>query len=195
MLQRMRRFSLFLHLISHDKTNLSMVFCNTRANVEHVVSNLHKHKVNAVGIHGGMNQAKRQKTMDDFYKEHNRILVCTDVAARGLDIEGVTHVYNYDVPAKSDEYIHRVGRTARAGKDGEAITLVCSKDYDNFRRVLDDDSLKIEQVDTPMFKKVFVQFFQARRQRFWGKRSREEVEEGMVLIVLGALEKYGRKIW
>ncbi|MCA9485731.1 MAG: DEAD/DEAH box helicase, partial [Nanoarchaeota archaeon] len=165
------KFSLFLHLISHDKTKLAMVFCNTRANVEHVVDNLRKHKVNAVGIHGGMNQAKRSKTMEDFYKEHNRILVCTDVAARGLDIKGVTHVYNYDIPAKSNEYIHRIGRTARAGSEGEAISIVTSKDYDNFRRVLDDASLKIEHEEAPEFEKVFVQFSR-REDRGFGGRDR-----------------------
>ena len=77
------------------------------------------------------------------------ILVATDVAARGLDIKNVMHVYNYDVPKTADEYIHRIGRTARAGKDGDAITLLAMRDYGNFRNVLSDKSLVIKKVQMP----------------------------------------------
>jgi ATP-dependent RNA helicase DeaD len=167
------KFSLFLHLIKHDKAKLSMIFCNTRGNVETVLHNLKKFGIDAVGIHGGMNQAKRNRVMEDFHKQDVHILVCTDVAARGLDIKDVSHIYNYDVPKDSTDYIHRIGRTARAGKEGEAITLVSQRDYMNFRKVLDDPSLKIERGKTPEFNKVAAQFSFRREGSFDGRNFRE----------------------
>lgn len=148
------KFSLFLHLVKQDSSHIAMVFCNTRGNVETLVSNLRRFDVQALGIHGGMNQAKRNKVMEDFFKQHFNVLVCTDVAARGLDIKNVSHVYNYDIPKDRTDYIHRIGRTARAGKEGKAISLVCSKDYLSFRRILEDDEIKIEREDAPEFERV-----------------------------------------
>ena len=81
-------------------------------------------------------------------------MIATNVAARGLDIKNVTHIFHYDVPKTSIEYIHRIGRTARAGEKGEAITLLTKPDHDNFRRVQSNDELEIERVDVPDFKKV-----------------------------------------
>jgi superfamily II DNA/RNA helicase len=78
----------------------------------------------AESIHGDKNQSKRQKALDMFKKNHVNILVATDVAARGLDISGVSHVINYDIPATHEDYIHRIGRTGRAGKAGEALTFI-----------------------------------------------------------------------
>jgi len=153
------KFSLFVHLIKNDNPHLAMVFCNTRGNVEHLVRNLKNQKIEAAGIHGGMNQAKRNKVLEDFHhKQHSKFLICTDVAARGLDIKNVSHVYNYDIPKSSNDYIHRIGRTARAGKEGEAISIVCSKDYMSLCKVLEDDSIKIEQMPLPEFEKVRVNF-------------------------------------
>ncbi|MFH1290604.1 MAG: DEAD/DEAH box helicase [Nanoarchaeota archaeon] len=166
--QAHEKFSLFLHLIKEDKSDVSMVFCNTRGNVETVIDNLNKFGVKAIGIHGGMNQVKRSKVMEDFHKQHAHVLVCTDVAARGLDIKCVTHIYNYDVPKDHTDYIHRIGRTARAGKEGEAISLVCSNDYASFRRVLDDPKINIEQEKLPEFEKVRPRF--SKREDDYGGR-------------------------
>jgi len=96
-----------------------------------------------MAIHGGLTQNKRLHVVEMLKKEHIDVLVATDVAARGLDIKNVTHVYNYDVPKSAEEYTHRIGRTARAGESGEAITLLAHRDYDNFNKVLADRSLKI----------------------------------------------------
>ncbi len=98
-------------------------------------------------------------------------MVCTDVAARGLDIKNVSHVYNYDCPKTSIEYIHRIGRTARAGKDGKAITILSERDYDNFRRVGEDSSLNIEKIQLPEFEKVFVRLSESKRNMGFGKRN------------------------
>ena len=95
------------------------------------------------------------------------MLVATDVAARDLDIKDVSHVYNYDVPKTPKEYIHRIGRTARAGKNGDAVTLLTSRDHDNFRRVQSDEKLSIKQANYPKFNKVHIfRGFKKRKKQY-----------------------------
>ncbi len=150
------KISLLLHLLKEEKQGLVMVFCNTRHITDFVGHQLTKAGINATPIHGGLTQARRNKIMEQFHAKRVYVLVCTDVAARGLDIKNVSHVYNYDVPKTSKEYIHRIGRTARAGSDGKAITLVSDRDYDSFRYVLRDPSLKIKQLEMPEIAEVKV---------------------------------------
>ncbi len=167
------KFSLLLHLLKHEHPGLIMVFCNTQRNTDFLASLLHEHGIEAVAIHGGLTQAKRTHVMGHFRAERTNVLICTDVAARGLDIKNVSHVYNYDVPLNSKEYIHRVGRTARAGKDGIAISLVSARDYENFRAVLKNPDLHIEQLQVPTIEQVFIQFARSGRSggrdRFSGR--------------------------
>ena len=149
------KFSLFVHLLKKETAKLVMVFCGTRNNVDFVANNLNNLGINAKAIHGGMLQTKRNKVMGEFDSENEmNVLVCTDVAARGLDIKGVSHVYNYDLPKTSSEYIHRIGRTARAGKEGIAINILCSRDYDNFSNILRDEKLHIAEAKTPFCERV-----------------------------------------
>lgn len=160
------KFSLLVYLLKEEQSGISMVFCNTRKNVDMVVENLKRQGIRAQAIHGGLVQTKRNTIIQQFYDNKSSILVCTDVAARGLDISGVTRVYNYDVPKTSEEYIHRIGRTARAGKKGVTISIVTDRDYDNLRRVMMDPSLHIERKDIPQdIPKVFADF----RDRGYGK--------------------------
>jgi ATP-dependent RNA helicase DeaD len=102
--------------------------------------------------------------------QKTKVLVATDVAARGLDIKNVTHIYNYDVPKTPTEYVHRIGRTARAGANGAAITLLTERDHDNFRRVQSNDDLRIERADIPDFRKIpFMRRFEPQgHQQFRG---------------------------
>lgn len=148
------KFSLLLHLIKQEKAGLVMVFCNTRHNTDFVAHHLKANGIYALAIHGGLTQSRRNSIMEKFRSNDVYVLVCTDVAARGLDIKGVSHVYNYDLPPNSKEYVHRIGRTARAGKEGKAINLVSDRDYDNFRMILRDESLKIEQLPLPELEQV-----------------------------------------
>ena len=89
-----------------------------------------------------------------FRSGHIHILICTDVAARGLDIKNVSHVYNYDISKTSTDYIHRIGRTARAGKEGEAISLISNRDYENFNKVVSNRALNIIARELPNFENV-----------------------------------------
>lgn len=151
------KFSLLVDLMKNEKAGLVMVFCNSRITVDMVATNLRKEGLDAQAIHGGFSQAKRTKTMENFNSQKATILVCTDVAARGLHIEGVSHVYNYDIPKEAKQYVHRIGRTARAGKEGIAVNILASRDYDNFTRVLKEYDLKIDKAETPYVRKIQIQ--------------------------------------
>jgi len=148
------KFSLLVHLLKNDTSGLAIVFCATRIESDVVARNLKKHGIHASAIHGGMTQSQRTQSLDALKNETTDVLVATDVAARGLDIKNVSHIYNYDVPKTSIEYIHRIGRTARAGENGEAITLLTSADHDNFRRVQSNNELNIKKAEMPDFEKV-----------------------------------------
>jgi len=173
------KFSLLVHLLNHEKSDLVMVFCGTRQNVDFVETNLKKNGINAKAIHGGLSQNARTNVLDGFHKGKVNVMICTDVAARGLDIKGVSHVYNYDIPKTAEEYIHRIGRTARAGKDGIAISILASRDYDNFQKMEKSDKIKIERLKTPYVERVAMDTrgFGSRRNKF-GDRGREFRSEG-----------------
>jgi ATP-dependent RNA helicase DeaD len=145
------KFSLLVHLLKNEESNLIMIFCGTRRNVDFVANNLRTNQIDALAIHGGLTQDKRSKIMRKFQDRSIQVLVCTDIAARGLDIPGVSHVYNYDLPAISNDYIHRIGRTARAGKEGIAISILSSRDYENFGNIVENIALKIEAKELPKF--------------------------------------------
>jgi len=165
------KFSLLVHLLKEEKSDLVMVFCGTRRNVDFVANNLNDLGIKVKAIHGGMVQNKRNRVLNEFNSTKGvNVLVCTDVAARGLDIPGVSHVYNYDLPKTSIDYIHRIGRTARAGRDGIAINILCSRDYENFGNILRDKNLKIVEVKTPMCERVRLNL--PPKRDFRGRRNR-----------------------
>ncbi|MDD9953728.1 MAG: DEAD/DEAH box helicase [Candidatus Woesearchaeota archaeon] len=131
-----RKFSLLYHVIKEEEFEKGIIFCGTRRTVDAVSRNLRDMRMRADCLHGGMSQAQRTRIMNDFRHGKIHLLIATDVAARGLDINDVTHVINYDVPNNPEDYIHRIGRTARAGASGKAITLLEERDFDAFRSVL-----------------------------------------------------------
>jgi len=152
------KFSLLVHLLEHEKAGLVMVFCNTRRTVDFVARNLKSARIEAMAIHGGLPQGKRNTVMSQFHSGKVYVLICTDVAARGLDIPGVSHIYNYDIPRESKQYIHRIGRTARAGKEGIAINLLSPRDFDNFDRVLRENRVEVKKEITPNIEQVQVKW-------------------------------------
>jgi len=144
-----KKFSLLAHLLKQEESNFVLVFCSTRRNVDFVTDNLIRTGVKAKAIHGGLHQKKRLRVLDEFKKKGMGVLVCTDVAARGLDIKGISHVYNYDIPSESKDYIHRIGRTARAGKEGKAIIILASRDYEKFDNLMQSKEIKITSRELP----------------------------------------------
>jgi ATP-dependent RNA helicase RhlB len=122
------KLSLLLGVLEREARSRTMIFVNTRYRAKHLVDDLRRHGFVARGLTGNVIQTKRLKVLDDFRDGSLPILVATDVASRGLHIEGVTHVVNYDLPQDPEDYVHRIGRTARVGAEGKAITLAC-EDY------------------------------------------------------------------
>jgi len=149
-----KKFSLLVGLLKKEDSNLVMVFCSTRRNVDFLTDNLIKIGINARAIHGGIEQRKRIRVLEEFHKRGIGILICTDVAARGLDIKGISHVYNYDIPSDAKDYIHRIGRTARAGKKGKAISILASRDYEKFGNITQSKEIQIISEKLPQFEIV-----------------------------------------
>ena len=118
------KFDTMTRLIDVEQPDLAIVFGRTKRRVDELTRGLKLRGYRAEGIHGDLDQGKRLRVLRDFKNDNLDILVATDVAARGLDISGVTHVYNYDIPQDPESYVHRIGRTGRAGKHGQSITFV-----------------------------------------------------------------------
>lgn len=106
----------------------AIIFCNRKVDVDIVAKSLKKHGLDAAPIHGDLDQSQRMRTLDGFREGSLRFLVASDVAARGLDVPSVSHVFNYDVPSHAEDYVHRIGRTGRAGRKGRAITIAVPAD-------------------------------------------------------------------
>lgn len=133
-------------LINETQPYLMMVFCMTRQRVHQVTMALAKRGYLVDELHGELTQVQRTLVLKRFRNAELQILVTTDIAARGLDIEGVTHVVNYDIPRTTEDYIHRIGRTGRAGHTGEAITFVNARQYDQLRRIESGIKRRIEKI-------------------------------------------------
>ncbi|MBA1203015.1 DEAD/DEAH box helicase [Pseudomonas capeferrum] len=121
-----RKADLFCHLLRKQRWKQVLVFAKTRNGVDQLVERLREEGVNADGIHGDRPQATRQRALDTFKAREVQVLVATDVAARGLDIDDLPLVVNLDLPIVAEDYVHRIGRTGRAGNKGEAISLICA---------------------------------------------------------------------
>ncbi len=127
----------------------ALIFSNTKKGVDFIYKNLKKEGFSVESIHGDMTQKVRDKVMNKFRNGNVSFLVATDVAARGLDISNLKFIINYDVPQNTDDYIHRIGRTARAGKSGYALTLVSKEDSHNFYKIKTEFNGKIVWEDIP----------------------------------------------
>ena len=115
-------------VIKSQEVKNAIIFCNRKRDVSIVARSLSKHGLNAAPLHGDLDQSVRMKTLSEFRDGDITFLVASDVAARGLDIPEVSHVFNYDVPTHAEDYVHRIGRTGRAGRSGTAVTLVAKAD-------------------------------------------------------------------
>ena len=126
-----RKLDVLCGLIDEYRPYLAIVFCRTRIRVSNLNNELLARGYNSDELHGDLSQAKRERVIKNFRTAKLQILVATDIVARGIDVEGVTHVINYDIPENVDSYIHRIGRTGRIGNLGMAITLVTDRDRDD----------------------------------------------------------------
>ncbi len=145
-----QKLSLLIYLLKHER-DLALVFCNRKRITDKLSKNLSAEGINAKCLHGDMTQSQRERVTADFRNKKFNVLIATDVASRGLHIEDISHVYNYEIPKEVESYTHRVGRTARAGKKGEAISLVAGgEDQKFFKQILFTHSgiIKLKSVDS-----------------------------------------------
>jgi ATP-dependent RNA helicase RhlE len=127
--------ALLVSLLKDLDINKALIFTQMKHAANRVVEKLDAAGINGTAIHGNKSQAARTKALDGFKRGRFRVLVATDVAARGLDVDDITHVINYDLPVEAETYVHRIGRTARAGADGDAISFCCAEDRSYLRDI------------------------------------------------------------
>ena len=141
----MNKRSLLIHLLRDTTIETALVFTRTKHGADRLSEQLEKDGVTAAAIHGNKSQGARTRALSDFKTGNVRVLVATDIAARGIDIEQLPHVVNFELPNVPEDYVHRIGRTGRAGKEGQAISLVCVDEHKllkDIERVLKRDVKK-----------------------------------------------------
>lgn len=148
------KMEVMCRLMDFYQLKLMLVFCNTKARVDEVVENLLIRGYQAEGLHGDMRQVARTNVMTKFRSGNTNILVATDVAARGIDVDDVDAVINYDIPLDEEYYVHRIGRTGRAGRTGKAFTLVVGAERNRLRDVMSYTKVKIEKGVIPSFSDI-----------------------------------------
>lgn len=148
------KLSLLVHCLKHETPGVAIVFCRTRHGCDKVAKRLRAQRIDATAIHGGLAQNKRTRAIESLHQNKLGVLVATDVASRGLHIENISHVYNFDIPGTPDDYVHRIGRTARAGAKGDAVTFVSPQEANDFRGILRAVNREVPFTPLPMFEKI-----------------------------------------
>lgn len=129
------KYQLLRKIISEESTNLTLVFTRTKHGANKVVDYLNHYQIPCAAIHGNKSQTARETALENFKLGKIKVLVATDIASRGIDVKGVTHVINYDLPMEPEAYVHRIGRTARAGEEGDAISFCDETERDTLRKI------------------------------------------------------------
>jgi ATP-dependent RNA helicase DeaD len=148
------KFEALSRLIDINNIKLGLVFCNTKRRVDELVEQLESRGYSADALHGDMRQAQRENVMKRFRGGNIELLIATDVAARGIDVDDIEIVINYDIPYDEESYVHRIGRTGRAGKDGKAFTFVSSRDMYKLRDIQKYAKTKINAQKVPLLNEV-----------------------------------------
>ncbi|KNF07719.1 ATP-dependent RNA helicase RhlE [Gottschalkia purinilytica] len=149
------RFESLCRILDVDDPSTSIIFCKTKKGVDELVASMQARGYNVEGMHGDMSQNHRLNTLKKFKEENLDFLVATDVAARGIDVENVSHVINYDLPQDTESYVHRIGRTGRANKKGTAYTLVTSREYTVLKQIEKNTKGKIKRKEVPTIDDIF----------------------------------------
>jgi ATP-dependent RNA helicase DeaD len=167
-------------LATMDDGDQALVFCNTKRMVDMLVERLGKFRFTATGLHGDLPQNRRERILNAFREGKEPVVVATDVAARGLDVDGVTIVVNYDLPSDPEIYVHRIGRTGRMGREGQAWSFVGREDLDQLQKISTTWTMHIEESGPPELPE-HLDRDPVKRQQDWGEMSNVY---GMVRISL-----------
>ncbi len=146
-----KKSQLLIHLINENNWQQVLVFTRTKHGANKLVKQLQAHEITSAAIHGNKSQTARTKALADFKEKSVRVLVATDIAARGIDIDQLPHVVNFDLPNISEDYVHRIGRTGRAGNEGEAASLVCVDEHKMLKDIEKLIKKDIEVIQVPGF--------------------------------------------
>ena len=146
-----KKMDLLFHMLDTMKMNSVLIFSRTKHGADKISHRLERRGIKSVAIHSNRTQAQRQRALDGFKQGQFRVLVATDVAARGIDVEGISHVVNYDIPSFPEDYIHRIGRTGRANASGDAITFVGRDEMDYLKKLERFTSKRYELKKFPGF--------------------------------------------
>ena len=147
-----QKISLLSYLIKNNNWNQLLVFTNTKLQANKIVEHLKTKKITAKAIHGDKSQSMRIEALKEFKEKTIRVLVATDVAGRGIDIVNLPRVINFELPFNNEDYIHRIGRTGRAGKEGEALSLICEKELHQLKDIENLINKKLENIEIDGFK-------------------------------------------
>ncbi|WP_035404366.1 DEAD/DEAH box helicase [Bacillus sp. SJS] len=168
-----KKFDVLTRLLDIQSPELAIVFGRTKRRVDELSEALNLRGYTAEGIHGDLSQARRMSALRKFKSGNIDVLVATDVAARGLDISGVTHVYNFDVPQDPESYVHRIGRTGRAGKTGIAMTFITPREMDMLKSIERTTKRKMDKMTPPTLDQAL-----EGQQTMTSEKIRSVIEEG-----------------
>ena len=132
---RQQKMDLLVHMLQNRQMFSVLVFSRTKHGADKIARKLEQAGIDAVAIHSDRSQSQRQRALDDFKQGKYQVMVATDIVARGIDVRGISHVINFDVPLFAQDYVHRIGRTGRATATGDAITFVAPDEHDQLRRI------------------------------------------------------------
>lgn len=148
------KLDLLIRLLDYYAFNSVIIFCNTKAMVDELASSLQKHEYSVDGIHGDLKQLQRDRVMNAFRSGAIKILIATDVAARGIDVKGVEAVFNYDLPLDDESYVHRIGRTGRAGLNGTSISFVTARTRSRLQDIIKYTKSDMERLEVPQISEI-----------------------------------------
>ena len=154
------KMDLLIHIVEQENLDCVLVFSRTKHGADRISQKLERRGIRSVALHSNRTQSQRQKALDGFKRGHYRVLVATDIAARGIDVEGISHVINYDTPVYAEDYIHRIGRTGRATAKGDAITFVSRDEEDHLRNIEKFIGKRLERKRHPTFEPAATQALQ-----------------------------------
>jgi len=192
LIERNRKISLLVDVLRREGVGRTIIFCSTRRQVDFLTEKLMGNGFRCMAIHAGLRQTRRDKVMAAFRAGQVQMLIATDVAARGIDVQNISHVVNYDLPQSAEDYVHRIGRTARAGKSGKAITLVSPNDAPIIIDIQHALGITIPQGYVERFPRVPLQTLdiESIRQQEWMRQSRFGNCRGPATPARGAFRKH-----